>query len=292
LKELRLYLIINTFISDGEKIPEYTLLSLHRLRELNPDERILFIAKDFDPYGGFFSKNRIEMVHQQEVKSPLLDEFNKLSNLKRHGRPNTKYPSPNFFFHRAMERIYYLEALISKNNFSNVWHFENDVLTYLPLPKIEKTQTVVITPMGRYLSTMAVSYIEYPNYMTHLCNELNDLLAMGEDVLTEVYELDMVNEMTLLGIQILDEFPTLPIMEESKLMYDPGSYGQYLGGTNCHDHGPGYAGNHHYIGESINEGIIKPTMLFGKPYVRKERTGELFPLFNLHIHSKNLKDFL
>jgi hypothetical protein len=288
-------LIINTFISDGDKIPEYTLLSLQRLRELNPDERILFIADNIKPYGSFFTKNRIEHVWQSEIKSDLLDEFNELSQLKRHGRPNTKYPSPNYFFHRAMERIYYLEAVISQNNYENVWHFENDVLTYLPNPNLSVAiDKVMITPMGHRLATFAVTYIPNPTAINMLCNQFNDYLTLGENILMETYHLDMINEMTLAGISTeVDHFQTLPINTGGEqLLTDPGSYGQYLGGTNNHDHGPGYAGSHHYIGKSILDGKIIPAMIYGKPFVLEVETDIFHPLFNLHIHSKNLKDFL
>lgn len=288
-------MIINTFISDGDKIPEYTLLSLKRLRDLNPDERILFVASTIDPYQSFFTKNRIEHVNQYWIDSDLLSEFNELSQLKRHGRPNTKHPSPNYFFHRAMERIYYLEAIIAQGGYESVYHFENDVLTYLPTPDVKYATTkVLVTPMGHNLSTFAVAYIPNPTSIYRLCNELNDFLAMGENVIMECYEMDMVNEMTLAGIsKEVHNFQTLPVNTgDLQLLCDPGSYGQYLGGTNNHDHGPGYAGAHHYIGKAILDGKIIPAMIHGKPFVLEVETDVFHPLFNLHIHSKNLKDFL
>lgn len=283
-------MIINTFISDGQKIPEYTLLSLKRLRDLNPDERILFICSTTEPYGSFFKKNRIEVMEQNQIESDLLLEFNEISNLKRHGTPNTTYPSPDFFFHRAMERIYYLEAVIWENDYKNVWHFENDVLTYYPLP--DQDDELKITMMGAGIATFAVVYIPLAKNLTYICNEFNKLLCENEADLMNKYKIDMVNEMTLLAILNQRSFPILPPPPfDENYLFDPGSYGQYLGGTN-NGHGSGYAGDHHFIGRFINKGYIKPVFENGKPWVLELDTGEQNALFNLHIHSKKLEQFL
>lgn len=281
-------MIINTFISDNEKIPEYTLLSLERLRSLNRYERIMFIASNIKPYEKFFDKHNIEHVNQNFVNSELLGEFNELSELKRHGRPNTKYPSPNYFFHRAMERIYYLEAVISDHGYRNVFHFENDVLTYLPLPIITSNE-LLVTKMGPGQSTFAVAYIPSPKPLTDLCSLFNSMLSDGEAALMTKYGIDMVNEMAILAISNTSSLPTVP-SDSNTMLFDPGSYGQYLGGTNNHDHGAGYAGGHHYIGREILNGKIRPIFENNKPYVLTDKFK--IPLFNLHIHSKNLKDFL
>jgi hypothetical protein len=110
----------------------------------------------------------------------------------------------------------------------------------------------------------------------------------------------MVNEMTLLAIFNQKSFHILPHMSidfgaygefdfRPEYVFDPGSYGQYLGGTN-NGHGAGYAGDHHFIGEAINKGLIKPIFEDHKPYVLCY--GNKYPLFNLHIHSKKLEQFL
>jgi len=282
-------MIINTFISDSEKIPEYTLLSLERLRILNKHERIMFIALTKKPYERFFDKYNIEFVDQEDAWSDLREEFNGLSTLKRHGRPNTKYPSPNFFFHRAMERIYCVEAVMSQTGFRNVFHFENDVLTYYPLPDMGKESRLLATRMGPMASTFAVTYIPSPGVLTDLCELFNYLLKSGETNLLQYYRMDMINEMSLLSVSNTQSFPILPA-DSTAMLYDPGSYGQYLGGTNNHDHGKGYAGEHHYIGREILGGKIKPIFEGGKPYVLTSK--DKIPLFNLHIHSKNLGAFL
>lgn len=281
-------MIINTFISDGQKIPEYTLLSLQRLRELNPDERILFICSTTEPYSSFFKKNNIEALNQHYIDSELLSEFNEISDLKRHGTPDTTYPSPDFFFHRAMERIYYLEAVISANDYKNVWHFENDVLTYYPLP--DEGSEFKITMMGPGISTFAVTYIPFSNLLKYICHEFNKLLNEGEVILLNKYKIDMINEMTLLAILKPKSFEIIPPVTKNYL-YDPGSYGQYLGGTN-NGHGAGYAGDHHLIGRFINKGYIKPVFENRKPWVLDLNVNQRYPLFNLHIHSKKLGQFL
>jgi len=69
------------------------------------------------------------------------------------------------------------------------------------------------------------------------------------------------------------------------MLFDPGSYGQFLGGTN-NGHGPGFTDSEHFIGDHINQGKIKKVeFVDGCPFV------DGIKLFNLHVHSKNLELF-
>ena len=116
----------------------------------------------------------------------------------------------------------------------------------------------------------------------------------------------MVNEMSLLHVLSLQEyfnkFPILPDIKH-RYVFDPGSYGQYLGGTN-NGHPPGFADHKHIIGRDIIGGNIVPYFdeEHKKPLVFKEalQPAEAFvqtppqkyELFNLHVHSKKLEKFV
>lgn len=281
--------IVNTFISDGKKIPEYTFLSLHQLRKLNPSIPIDFICSNAYPYKRFFTKNKISIIDQDSIGSKLLTEFNNASWLKKWGTPDTKHPSPEFFFHRAMERIYYIDAYITANKFNNVFHFENDVVTYYPVDVIyaEHVNTPIAVPASPTTFTLACYFIPKPIGSNLLCAKLNELLAIGEQGLISKYKLDMVNEMSLLSIcfgeGLLYAYPITPIPGEYIL--DPSSYGQFVGGTN-NEHGIGFTDMNHFLGPRLRSGKIKVEFRDGKPYANDA------PIFNLHIHSKNLKDFI
>jgi hypothetical protein len=294
--------IVQTFISDpGVKIPEYTIYSLQKLRENNPEARITFISNTGHGFDNVFKKYDVNWVDQNTLDSFYLEAFRNLSDLERHGTPDTKYPSPPKFFHRALERIFMLQAFMALDWERDVYHTENDVLTYYPLDLDTDTYTpdspsVCITPMGQYVSTFALAFFHNVNGINELCGKFLEYLWMGEAKFLELSGADMLNEMTMLKRAqwdlYLGTFDILRKTTTDPYIFDPGSYGQYLGGTNNHDHGPGYAGDHHYIGFKINTGDVVPYWDSGlkKPMVIID--GKTYPLFNLHIHSKNLKDFV
>lgn len=298
--------IIQTFISDsGVKIPEYTIYSLQKLRENNPFTPISFISNTGHGFDNVFKKYKVDWVDQNSLDSFYLDAFRRLSDLERHGTPNTKYPSPPKFFHRALERIFMLQAYMAEEWAHEVVHTENDVLTYYPLDSIQincsypESPNIYITPMGSKVSTFAFSYFYDLNGINEVCCKFLEYLWMGESKFLEMSQSDMLNEMTMLGRAQIDSFNSIGRFDIDKLcenmngfLFDPGSYGQYLGGTNNHDHGPGYAGDHHFIGAGINNGSIQPywDKEKRKPFVKI--LDQIYPLFNLHVHSKNLKDFI
>jgi hypothetical protein len=108
--------------------------------------------------------------------------------------------------------------------------------------------------------------------------------------------------MTLLKLAMLDgaadTFATLPMMcEEDGFVFDPGSYGQFLGGTN-NFHDPGFIDSEHYIGSMLKDRLIYVGWDSSGPYVLDNsrpwtpKNSKKFKLFNLHIHSKALEDFV
>ena len=98
---------------------------------------------------------------------------------------------------------------------------------------------------------------------------------------------DHVSEMSLLHMasreQLVFGLPILPSQNDT-MVFDPGSYGQFLGGTN-NGHGSGFTDPQHFIGGAIRRGELC-VKFDGEPTVNEIK------IFNLHIHSKNLKGFV
>ena len=275
-------MIINTFISDGGKVPEYTEICLRQARKTNPDEDIRFICKDDQ---AIFKELNIKWVPQDSIDSELLREFNQVCWFKNHGTPNTSYPSPELFWHRTAERIYYLQAYINEHDLKNVFHFENDVLIYYGLDLVPASDTMMVLPMSINKATFAFAYIPNRQTINSLCCYFNWLLSRyGEEALSRHLR-DHVSEMSLLHIALQEELvKPLPILPyDSDVVFDPASYGQFLSGTN-NGHGAGFVDKEHFIGREIEKNHLNITF-YGKPFVNDAK------IFNLHIHSKNLKEF-
>ncbi len=280
--------IVNTFISDeNTKIPPYTYYSLAMLREKNPYKKIYFISNSGHGFDNIFKNLNIYWINQNDIpKTQEMIDLGKSPNTDHlMGKPDTQYPSNDKFFYRAMERIFYLASFAQEEELFNFYHFENDVLTYYKLPDIMPGSYV--TPMGPNLSTFAFCFFDNYFIPKEICKLFLEYLSIGQGKFCSTYNVDMLNEMTMLAAAKdvlkyrLKYLPILP-KENVEYIFDPGSYGQYLYGTNNKDHGKGYAGDHHYIGSEIINNKIKVYIKNGLPYCNETK------IFNLHIHSKLL----
>lgn len=276
--------IVNTFISESADIPDYTEISLRQARNLNPDVIIDFISLRPADY---FDELRINWIDQQTISSDLLDDFRSVCWFDRHDTPNTTYPSPVGFWQKTAERIYYLQDYIRQFNLKDVIHFENDVLIYDKLEAIKTNDYMMAIPMSANKSTFAFCYIPSSAAITSLCSYFNWLLShYGESQLTS-YMRDHISEMSMLNLamseNLVQPFPIIPTQGQS-LVFDPGSYGQFLGGTN-NGHKSGFTDPEHFIGKLIAENELQ-VRFENMPYVNDTK------IFNLHIHSKNLQRFV
>ena len=146
---------------------------------------------------------------------------------------------------------------------------------------------VMVLPMSRNKSTFAFAHIPSPQKLYEVCQFFNWLLSTHNEESLMRHVQDHVSEMSLLHMalkeQIVVGLPILPHQNDT-IVFDPGSYGQFLGGTN-NGHSSGFTDAQHFIGEAINSGDLN-IVFDSEPSVNGVK------IFNLHIHSKNLKDFI
>jgi len=126
---------------------------------------------------------------------------------------------------------------------------------------------------------------------------MNELMKIGEADLCKYYTNEMLHEMRMLKI-IYDENPglikLLPIFPDkiSKYVYDCASWGQYIGGTH-NNKDEGFTTNAHLIGRKINQKKYDVKWVkengYKLPFVIDMENKEIQPIYNLHIHSKNLE---
>lgn len=285
-------MIINTFISDNLEleIPRYTKYSLEKIRQENPNEDILFISNTKPEY---FDALKITWVPQNSVgNGSFLRQFNRLSWFNRHGTPNTSYPSPEGFWHKTCERIFYIIEFCRQNNLKQIWHFENDVLIYENLQKFQTTLNhAYAVEMSQSQTTLAISYFPSFKELEELGIFFIEAMQRGESFLQQKVN-DHISEMSLLTLALYSGvIRSFPIFPGDEFVFDPGSYGQFLGGTN-NFHGPGFIDNKHFVGRSIERNKISIKKIDSKFYVIDNEKNITSKLFNLHIHSKKLENFI
>jgi hypothetical protein len=291
------------FTHVNSDLPPYIQHNFQQLRYLNPQLDISIIC-----HKNKLSQNSYKMLLESQIqlipyedleKDELVQEFRKISWYKSWGIPNTKYPSPPDFVQGTTERLYAINAYLSKYNYEDIFHSENDVLSYIPIKDIynickKNFSKLSITKMGDQDHTFSFVYIPTPKTIYDFCIYNLEKMKLGSDKLRQIYGMDMVHEMSISKIyeeetNNLDFFPILttdPTFSYFNSLFDPASYGQYLGGPNNHGLGPGYAGSHHIVGREIINGRHIPYLTNSGPYVNNVK------LNTLHIHSKQLQNFL
>jgi hypothetical protein len=266
------------------------------------------LEKNLREKSGWWVKYNVSPYSYDKLEDePLNKKFEELSWYKAWGTPNTKTPGPKEFVHGTSKRLYVLNAFLKKTGYEDIIHIENDVMVYESLDFVVKKAREVYdrfaaTIVGPDYMACSFCYIPQPEHLNDVCEFMIPFLEMGDAEIKRRHPgVEMTHEMTLLRLKDdIYYFPSLPTddyaAEFDYFLFDPAGWGQYVGGTNTTVHGPGYAGSHHYIGKKILDGTYKAEMkwLLGDnvPIVVDQKTGEKFPLVNLHIHCKDLERFL
>jgi hypothetical protein len=153
--------------------------------------------------------------------------------------------------------------------------------------KIKKE--IYITPHKQTEYAFGFSIINNKEKMSNITERVFDIVRLGEDVARSITG-DEIHEMRLLGHiddGIITKLPVLPDeLNEFNFIFDPSSYGQYIGGT-PNGHAPGFIDRDQYVGSKLTNDI--QIIFDGAPYIIAN--NKKYNIFNLHIHSKNLSKY-
>ncbi len=265
------------------KIPKHVLYSIHSVFKSDEDANIFFCNDSFKKFEG------VNFISSDDVQSKLTKEVeNKFMNESKKG-----------LWGSSMLRLFYLLDVANKNNLQNFVHFDSDVLlykSYKDIYKILNQKKFNITPLNDKNLVFGYSFIGNLNVYEAICNYIFEILLNKKDYEQNYLNGKSVTEMSALGIvnkKYPDLFNLLPVLpsEERNITFDPGSYGQYLGGVDKKIFSRGYASENHYVGKKIIKKEIFPGFDFSiGPYV--ETSNQKHELVNLHVHKKNLKKFM
>jgi len=282
-------------------LPSYIDVTIRQIRRFNRDVLITFITNECNFKTISNIDLGINLVDEELVRSWKVPVLLKLIKRKE-----------DDFWGATMSRILYIEEYMRALGKRNVIHFENDVLLYSDIndhrDALSNFYNLAITKGGYNQIMTGFFYIRTYRSLEHMTDFWIDVLANNSTKrLKRVYGIGMMNEMTLLYIysrsfaeEHMDYFPILPKGEHSynielfNSLFDPASYGQYVGGTDSKKV-PGFLDDRHYIGREM---IKNPSMYDviwkdegGKvPYLKY--AGGTMKINNLHIHSKRLSEFV
>lgn len=213
----------------------------------------------------------------------------------------------NPLWRTSLERFFYIKNFININKISNVVHFDNDVLIYQNVANIydilkNNIPSIGLTPHKSNELVCGFMYISNPDSLNKLCEYLLHLAVLGEYELTARLG-SMPHEMRLLGEvkntqpDIITELPVSPIppgdnlFDKFNVVFDPSSYGQYIGGTHANRGEDKFINHlqsrHRYIDMYIDIDYSPSFNTVLKTPFLSYRDQQI-PIFNLHIHSKQL----
>lgn len=254
-------------------------------------------------------KNLVKVVKYPQVVPVILENYysDKIARLC------SFYDHPEkSFWAVSMTRFIYLENFMRAKNLRHLYHFENDVLIYFDISKAHHIfrqlySNIAITPGGPMMNMTGFMYIDNYRALEHMTDFfIHTLAKLGVDGVRKKYNCSMVHEMSLMaayyeeyGPQYMAYLPILPFGEFSQnfdkfnAIFDPASWGQFVGGTR--DKVPGAKPADHYIGPLLSKNPQykvewKDEDGLKCPYFNHD--GNLVKINNLHIHSKNLGAFL
>ncbi len=247
-----------------------------------------------------FLKEKPILLTNENITEDYVDEINSFYEICKQGFPSF-YRDP--FWLTTLIRLYVVYLYCRENNINEFIHLEYDNLIYSDFKQLSKLPPAIyFTRVGPYCSSAGFVYCNSLEKFEKFIKHLIKLLNVGELAVSQVTPFSFLSEMILIDIigrydnSTVKYLPILPFepandnFTDLQTLYDGASYGQFLGGTN-NGAGPGWAERHHYIGDNIISNKLQ--VFFNSqtkmPYVKYN--NEIIPIANLHIHSKNLKQF-
>jgi hypothetical protein len=264
----------------GEMPPSHLLDSIESINNVDPDSRIILITDQK------FEMNGIEILQVSDISS---DQTKRVLNMDLFS------DDPNPLWRTSIFRVFLVRDAIRHLGLESCYHFDSDVLMFqsskLFSNLIDNLEGLSITYHNETEVVFGFSRFSSIEKIDEICEILHEIVFDKQKQYE--YGSDMPNEMRLLYsimVRRPDLINLLNILpNETGIIFDPSSYGQYFGGTH-QGHPPGFAHHTHIIGREIQSEKIIPIMRDKKPYVLFE--GKEYPIVNLHIHSKNTKNLL
>lgn len=269
----------------GDDLPGYIHTCIRQIRTYT-DERIVVVV-DKLPLFHFGLTDNIHILETRFLKkSGSWKRFEKAGHFSAFGDDFWKY---------ACERFYAIEAAMEMLQIKKALHIENDNLIYGEIDEdyLDKKcgDNIGITRITHTLYGAGIMYVGSLVALSAFNDKMTSLMELSrEDKLVKMGD-EMQNEMRLMCVvaqenpDLVKLLPTTP-RNESKYVYDCASWGQYIGGTHQCPSQP-YTTEDHIVGKDIIDGKYDCKWIDKEPYI-VDAAKNLKPLFNLHIHSKQL----
>ncbi len=266
------------------KIPDYINHTIDSILKFEDESCKIYFCGDER-----LSRKDVNFIEKQNLNNEMINEVVSRNYFK---------DESNLLWESSLLRVFYLYELAKELGINNFVHFDCDVLIYKSFKDIKHSfvkDRLNITPVNELFLNFGYAYVDNIVNFQKICLCLLEILKNSNHYEEKYYSGNRLNEMIMLNIarikypNLFNLLNTLP-KNNSEHVFDPGSYGQYLGGVDKQFFSKKLINNDHYVGRNIIKYGYKIKMVKGLPVVTVE--GKDFELVNLHIHKKNLGKFI
>ena len=263
---------------------EYILENIKQLQYFNYEIIVITEKHFFHKLNNF--KN-VLLVDQKTLNSEILNNYNKNCKLDKKFR--------NGFWFNASRRLFLVCELMKKFNLSRCIHLENDVLLYKDLNNIDFENKLYLTIDSLKRCIPSIIIMKDSKILEKLLMNYN----FSKDDMYNLGEFYYKNKDLCMSLPIIkknvkynseDEFNIN--FDKFNLIFDAAAIGQYLGGVdprNIKGNTKGFVNETCVVKYNNYEFIWKKKDDIILPLIKIE--DKEIEICNLHIHSKNLKDF-
>ena len=246
-----------------------------------------------------------DQIYSQKSLSVInINDLGKLNFLLSFKKNLSKYNLlQNPLWLTSLERIFYINEYVQDKKIDEFIHFDNDVLIYEPFETIKEIFSkgingFYITPLNETNLVFGYSYSDSNEVYEKICKEIKKIVNDYEYHQKKYNQNKPLNEMKILSIvdrensNLIQKLPILP--HEGLHIFDPASYGQFLGGTHQKPKTffrSNFVTQTHTVGIELISKRIKFYFDDRSPSVTSE-LGHTSRLNNLHIHSKKLEKYV
>ena len=290
----------------GNQYPKYIDDCLSQIRVNNPGIDVVLICnKKCSIPQNILSKNNVDKYYIEDLPNKKL-----LSYTQDDYDCDIDYGGGKYWS-VTKARLFYLYEFTKKHEIDKYYYFENDIMLYESIEKIDKIiqeakiyeNAIAITRGGENKIMTGFVYVDKYKIMEDVLDSFFENTYKSQEELNEKYYFnnEIMNEMFLLScfqydnpdvMKHLPVFPGEDGFSEFNSLFDPASYGQILGGT-PHSETSVWAPDH-FIPKKMKENGCDIQICL-------EEDGRICPYLNcneslikvntLHIHSKKLNLF-
>ena len=276
--------ILNYLLFYSGEIPDYINQTLDAIFKVEGESCKIYFCGDNE-----LKRSDVEFIQINDLNNDYIKEVKNLKYFENES---------NFLWESSFLRIFYLYELAKKLNIDSFIHFDCDVLIYKPYKSIKNSFVdgkINITPLNEIFLNFSYSYIDNLENFKNTCDSLIEIIKNSNHYEKKYYEGQRLNEMIMLNIAYIknpENFNLLKVLPENdcEYIFDPGSYGQYIGGTHNKLFSKKFINDDHYVGRKILSEGYKIYFQNGIPTVR--HLNKTYKLVNLHVHSKKLKKYV